>query len=209
MLEGRRGREEEVGAGETFIKQSSVNIRPCGRWLSGVHVLTELYMAENYSISCLYAGSKLQDHQWMSETMDSTGAGYLVVVVVVVFFSFLLTWHKLELLGGRTLNWKDACVRLAYGQVCHAFAWSVMDVRRPSPLWVVPPVGCGSGVYKKKTSRANQEDQASNQHSSVASSSVPASRLLPWVLALTFLDDGRTIGCKVKYSLTSLNCFWS
>lgn len=86
MLEGRRGRGGEVGDGETFIKQSSVNIRPWGRWLSGVHVLTELYMAENYSISCLYVGPKLQDHQWMSETMDSTGAGYLVVVVVVVFF---------------------------------------------------------------------------------------------------------------------------
>lgn len=85
-LRAGEGEGREVEAGETFIKQSSVNVRPWGRWLSGVHVLTELYMAENYSISCLYVGPKLQDHQWMSETMDSTGAGYLVVVVVVVFF---------------------------------------------------------------------------------------------------------------------------
>lgn len=41
------------------------------------------------------------------------------------------------------------CQRLGSRQACRAFSSLVINVERPSPLWVVPPWAGGPSFYKK------------------------------------------------------------
>ena len=48
----------------------------------------------------------------------------------------------------------------------------------------------GGPEWCKKSGWANQGEQASKQHLSMASASIPGPKSLSWILALTSLDDG-------------------
>lgn len=63
----------------------------------------------------------------------------------------------------------------------------MVDGRGSRSLWVVANLDSSPGVTDKKASRV---EQASIQHFSVISASVPASSLLPWASTLTSLSDG-------------------
>jgi hypothetical protein len=68
----------------------------------------------------------------------------------------------------------------------------LIDVRGPTPMWVVPVLAGWPGLHKKG-SWASWKEQASKQHSSAVSASFPASLFLPWVPAQSPL----MVNCKV------------
>ena len=89
-------------------------------------------------------------------------------------------------------------------------------MEEPSPLCVVPPLGCDPG-FCKKAGWASHDEQAGKQHPSVASASAPASRLLPCLSScLTSFSDGLWYGginntqslCTIGQSLGSPGEFW-
>lgn len=55
--------------------------------------------------------------------------------------------------GKKTLNWEDACTRLARGKACGVLSWLTIDVGGPSLPWAVLPLGW-------------PEKQAGKQHAS-------------------------------------------
>lgn len=85
-------------------------------------------------------------------------------------------------------SWENGFVRLLYGQVSGAFSWLMIVVEWPEHCGQSCPWIGGSECHKK-TGQVSHREQANEQHSSMSSASDPASRCLPWVPAVTFLDD--------------------
>lgn len=99
---------------------------------------------------------------------------------------FVSTWQKLELSEKKEPELR----RCLQKSGLKASLWSTFLVRgcvRASPLWAVQPLSiCSWSVYEN---RLNKEE-AGKQHSWITWASAPASRILFWVHALTFLTDG-------------------
>ena len=89
--------------------------------------------------------------------------------------------------GKGNLNWRTTLIRLAYVHICETFV-GLNYVRR-------------HGAWAKQ--------HVSKQLSSVASTSVPASRFLLWVSALS-LGDGEWPGdCKLNQPFSPQPALWS
>ena len=108
---------------------------------------------------------------------------------IIVGFGFQLNTNSRHM-GRGNLNREIDSISLAYGPICGALIWLMIDTGRPSSLWVVPTLSkSGPGLYKKN-SWANQRKPASKQCSFMFSASCSASMFLSWVPALASLHDG-------------------
>jgi hypothetical protein len=94
----------------------------------------------------------------------------------------------------RSFSWKNASTRSS----CRTF--SQLVIKGKGPLWVGPSLGWQSWFYKR-TGWASQGKQASKEHISMASASVPA--FWPaWVPVLTSFGDEQQHG-----SVSQINTF--
>lgn len=86
--------------------------------------------------------------------------------------SFMSAWHTLKVISEEGTSIKKNA-SIGHAQVCRAFSLQATDVGGPSPLWVRDLPGLVVlGLVRK------QAEQVSNLHSSMASATAPAYRLL-------------------------------
>jgi hypothetical protein len=112
--------------------------------------------------------------------------------------NFMPTQYKLESFWKRESQFKKASTSLACGLACGVFSWWMMWESLDHYGQCHPRPG-GPG-WKKKKALNKPEEKVSRQCSSMASVSIPASRFLPWVPALTSLSDRvRPQSCKVRW----------
>jgi hypothetical protein len=125
---------------------------------------------------------------------------------VILLVSFCQLDTSYSYLERGNLNWGNASKRLAYQQICRTFSWLLIDMGEPN-LWHCRHCHCwasGPGWYKK-AGWASHGEQANEQHSSIASASVPVSRFLPcpsWMM-----DCKR--GAEINLFLSNLLLPWS
>lgn len=117
---------------------------------------------------------------------------------------FTLTWH-IRVILEEVPSIEKISQSLASEQASGVFSWLVIDVVRPSPLWVASCWSGSPGFYEK-ASWANHKKQASEKFPIMLSASSPVSKFLPEVPALTSLSEGH-ISCRVKQILLSLRSF--
>jgi hypothetical protein len=100
---------------------------------------------------------------------------FLLNYPVLIFIS---TWHGLEYLSGKSLNYENTHTRLACRPPCRGCPWLMVDAWLPNYdqcSWAG-----GLGVYEK-AGWASHREQASKQHPSMTSLSAPPSRFLPFL----------------------------
>ena len=92
------------------------------------------------------------------------------VLVNFVFCFVLSTRHKLESFGKKNISWENSSIRLS----CGVFSWLMTaDVGEPSTLQGYHHWDGGPGFFER-AGWATHGEQASKQHSLMASTSVPA-----------------------------------
>jgi hypothetical protein len=67
------------------------------------------------------------------------------------------------------LNWENASIRLACGQICWAFSWLIIGVRKPNELWAMWPLDRWFLVIwkKKQTKKQVEPTMESKQGNSI------------------------------------------